>query len=202
MGMTTTTQKMKVFLILSLMTMTWSQPATWSIPTCDDCEALVTTISASLTSKEGIARQVEVLLSKICPKTSEPEKCQEQLPAFWREIAEGLWPEYYNPSAEWMCGGKGVCGGPEAGPLTCNGCKAGINLSITQLLSDEVVKNIIEELSGDEGCGQEEQAEKCRAVIAELIPWLSQPLHLLMMRRKMLLRFAILPCRVSASPEK
>merc|ERR1712126_350375 len=135
-----------------------------------DDHGLVPTISASLTSKEGIARQVEVLLSKVCPKTSEPEKCQEQLPAFWTEIAEGLWPEYYNPSAEWMCGGTGVCGGPEAGPLTCNGCKAGINLSITQLLSDEVVKNVIEELSGDEGCGQEEQAEKCRAVIAELIP--------------------------------
>merc|ERR1712002_1058016 len=106
MGMTTTTQKMKVFLILSLMTMTWSQPATWSIPTCDDCQALVTTISASLTSKEGIARQVEVLLSKVCPKTSEPEKCQEQLPAFWREIQRGCGRNILTLAQSGCVGGK------------------------------------------------------------------------------------------------
>merc|ERR1711955_21152 len=135
-----------------------------------DCYALVNTIATSLTTQEDLAHQVEVLLAKVCPKSSEPEKCQELLPAFWTEIAESLWPNYYNPEAVWMCGGEGVCGGPDARPLTCDGCKAGIRLSIAQLLSQEFINGIIEEISGDEGCGQEKEPEKCRAVVAELIP--------------------------------
>ena len=55
-------------------------------------------------------------------------------------------------------------------PLTCDGCKTGIRLSIAQLLSEEFINGIIEEVSGDEGCGQEKEPEKCRAVVAELIP--------------------------------
>ena len=45
-----------------------------------------------------------------------------------------------------------------------------MRLSIVQLLSEEFVTGIVEELSGDEGCGQEKQPEKCKAIIAELIP--------------------------------
>ena len=75
---------------------------------------MVSEISSYLTSKEGIEKQVEVLLSKVCPKSSNPEECLKGLPAFWAEIAQGLWSEYYNPDAEWMCGQKDVCGGPDA----------------------------------------------------------------------------------------
>ena len=42
--------------------------------------------------------------------------------------------------------------------------------SIVQLLSEEFVTGIVEELSGDEGCGQDKEPEKCKAIIAELIP--------------------------------
>ena len=105
---------MKVLLSMCLISLSWSQPPTQPTPTCGDCSALVTTIAASLTTQEGLAHQVEVLLAKVCPKSSDPEKCQELLPAFWTEIAESLWPNYYNPEAVWMCGGEGACGGPDA----------------------------------------------------------------------------------------
>merc|ERR1711970_220683 len=164
------TLKMKLLLTSLCISFSLAQPTVPSKPTCEDCQALVSTISTSLTSKEGIAQQVEVLLSKVCPKSSEPETCLEKLPEFWAEVAQGLWPGYYSPAAEWMCGARDICGGPQASPLTCDGCKAGIRLSIVQLLSDEFVHGIIEELSGDEGCGQEKEPEKCRAVVAELIP--------------------------------
>ena len=42
--------------------------------------------------------------------------------------------------------------------------------SIVLLQSEYFVKVIVEELSGDEGCGQEKQPQKCKAIIAELIP--------------------------------
>jgi hypothetical protein len=42
--------------------------------------------------------------------------------------------------------------------------------SIVQLLSDEFVQGIVDQLSGDEGCGEDKEPEKCRSVIAELIP--------------------------------
>merc|ERR1711970_594702 len=163
MGVSTiTTLKMKVLLSMCLISLSCSQPPTQSTPTCPDCYALVSTLAASLTTQEALSKQVEVLLAKVCPKSSEPEKCQEQLPALWTEIGESLWPNYYKPEAVWMCGGEGVCGGPDARHLTCDGCKAGIRLSIAQLLSDEFINGIIEEISGDEGCGQEKEAEKCR----------------------------------------
>ena len=100
--------------LLEVISFSSAQPAQPSKPTCEDCSSLVSTISAYLTSQEGISQQVEVLLSKVCPKSSEPEICLKELPAFWSEIAQALWPEYYNPEAEWMCGAKDFCGGPEA----------------------------------------------------------------------------------------
>ena len=99
---------------LEVISLSSAQPAAPAKPTCEDCQSLVSAISAFSTSQEGIARQVDVLLSKVCPKSSNPEECLEELPAFWTEIAQGLWPEYYNPEAEWMCGQKDVCGGPDA----------------------------------------------------------------------------------------
>ena len=99
---------------LEVISLSSSQPAAPSKPTCEDCRSLVSEISSYLTSKEGIEKQVEVLLSKVCPKSSKPEECLKGLPAFWAEIAQGLWSEYYNPDAEWMCGQKDVCGGPDA----------------------------------------------------------------------------------------
>jgi hypothetical protein len=102
------------FCCLEVISLSSAQPAAPAKPTCEDCHSLVSAISAFSTSQEGIARQVDVLLSKVCPKSSNPEECLEGLPAFWTEIAQGLWPEYYNPEAEWMCGQKDVCGGPDA----------------------------------------------------------------------------------------
>ena len=45
-----------------------------------------------------------------------------------------------------------------------------MRLSIAQLLSEEFVNGIVEELSGDEGCELDNEPEKCKAIIAELIP--------------------------------
>jgi hypothetical protein len=108
---------MKLLIVLSFLlaiTFISSQPAAPSQPTCEDCNSLVNAISAWLTSPEGVEAQVEVLLSKVCPKSSNPDECVKELPAFWTELAQVLWPEYYNPDAEWMCAAEGFCGGPDS----------------------------------------------------------------------------------------
>ena len=42
--------------------------------------------------------------------------------------------------------------------------------TIAELLTKYFINGIVEELSGDEGCGQEKQPAKCKAIVAELIP--------------------------------
>ena len=42
--------------------------------------------------------------------------------------------------------------------------------AIDQLLSEEFINGIVEALSGENFCGQDETPEMCAAVIAELIP--------------------------------
>merc|ERR1712123_253022 len=39
--------------------------------TCDDCTAVVNSISAYLTSEESMAKQVDILLSEVCPQVED-----------------------------------------------------------------------------------------------------------------------------------
>ena len=76
--------------------------------TCEDCVAVVTTISSFLTTPESIDRQTEILLAEICPIDPVPEDCFEQLPDFWPKVAMVLWPGYWYPDGDWMCA-KELC---------------------------------------------------------------------------------------------
>ena len=76
--------------------------------TCEDCQAVVTTISSFLTTPESIDRQTEILLAEICPIDPVPEDCFEQLPDFWPKVAMFLWPAYWSPDGDWMCA-KELC---------------------------------------------------------------------------------------------
>eukprot|EP00091_Calanus_sinicus_P015513 TRINITY_DN3383_c0_g1_i12.p1 TRINITY_DN3383_c0_g1~~TRINITY_DN3383_c0_g1_i12.p1 ORF type:complete len:201 (-),score=77.48 TRINITY_DN3383_c0_g1_i12:8-610(-) len=138
--------------------------------TCEDCQAVVMTLSAYLSAEESVGRQVEVLLAEVCPQAESPEDCVEQLPAFWGRIAMVLWPGYFNPDAEWMCATEDVCGAPGTRGMTCDECLGGIQGAIEQLLSEEFVSGIVEALSGEGFCGMEEDPELCARVIADLIP--------------------------------
>ena len=71
--------------------------------TCDDCTAVVNSISAYLTSEESLAKQVDILLAEVCPQTADPEVCLFGLPEFWKSVAMVLWPGYYTADADWMC---------------------------------------------------------------------------------------------------
>ena len=83
-----------------------------SEPTCEDCQAVVTTLSSFLTTEESIDKQTEILLAEVCPIDPVPEDCLGQLPAFWPKVAMVLWPGYFNPDAEWMCATEDLCGAP------------------------------------------------------------------------------------------
>ena len=71
---------------------------------CENCIAVVDALSNLLTSQDSLASQVAVLLAEVCPMDEEPEVCAAQLPELWPEIALILWPGYFDPAAEWMCG--------------------------------------------------------------------------------------------------
>ena len=81
---------------------------------CDDCTALVNTLSAYLTSDDSIRRQVDILLAEVCPGAEDVDGCVANLPDFWYRVASTMWPGYYDPMADWMCGPTCGAAGPKA----------------------------------------------------------------------------------------
>ena len=82
---------------------------------CEDCHNLFQEISSSMTSKEGVASQEEIITEMVCSKSDNLDKCEKSLPKIWSKIAQELWPTYFNPKAVWICGESGACGGEKAG---------------------------------------------------------------------------------------
>ena len=88
-------------LLISLASCEW---------TCDSCTAVVNTLAQHMTSAESIQRQVDILVSEVCPTASDADQCVEELPAFWTRVALTLWPRYYDPEEDFMCAVAGLCG--------------------------------------------------------------------------------------------
>ena len=91
---------MKLFLACLAAFTISATSAKW---TCEDCTALVNSMSAYLTSEESMQKQVDILLADVCPQVENSEECVEALPDFWMQVAMVMWPGYYNADAEWMC---------------------------------------------------------------------------------------------------
>merc|ERR1711872_392820 len=115
--------------------------------TCSDCTAVVNAVQARLMSEESIAYQQGILVSGLCPGAENVAECEEALPGFWAQIADILWPGYWDPSADWMC--APICAAPEDTVMTCDDCKMGIQAGIDQMLAPETLDTIVEFLSGD-----------------------------------------------------
>merc|ERR1712055_395400 len=131
---------------------------------CDLCIAIVDVISEHAVSDESIERQIEILVGGLCPTVDNSVECDEKLPEFWRAIAKILWPGYYDPTADWMCGP--TCYDPTESEMTCDDSKGGIQASIDQLLSDEAIDAIVSALSGDAFCGQvDDPSGECPAAV-------------------------------------
>ena len=79
---------------------------------CEDCTAVVTTLSTYLTSADSIGRQTDILLAEVCPGAEDVDGCVANLPEFWSRVAMVLWPGYYDPMGEWMCATEDICGAP------------------------------------------------------------------------------------------
>merc|ERR1739838_1301516 len=125
--------------------------------TCYECQAVVKALAKDLTSEQSIQDQVNLLLAEVCPVAEDVDQCVEQLPEFWTKIAMTLWPGYYNPDEDFMCGVWTICG-PSTRTVTCKQCLSGIQATFDQLLSGELF------------CGAEEDPELCAKSIEDLIP--------------------------------
>merc|ERR1739838_133814 len=155
---------MKIFIVLaaflSLASSGW---------TCYECQAVVKALAKDLTSEQSIQDQVNLLLAEVCPVAEDVDQCVEQLPEFWTKIAMTLWPLYYNPDEDFMCGVWTICG-PSTRTVTCKQCLSGVRATMDQLLSEDFVSGIVYWLSGEGFCGAEEDPELCAKTIEDLIP--------------------------------
>merc|ERR1719384_2010844 len=115
--------------------------------TCSDCTAVVSTIAARLSSEESIAVQQGILVGGLCPTAEDVAGCEANLRGFCAGIAAILWPGYWDPSAEWMCGP--ICEAPEDTVMTCDDCKMGIQAAIDQILLPETLDVIVEGISAE-----------------------------------------------------
>merc|ERR1712212_1474093 len=131
--------------------------------TCDDCTAVVNTLGIGLVSDESIADQQAILVGGLCPTSENPAECEAGLPDLWKAIALALWPGYYDPAAEWMCGP--TCAAPEDVDMTCDGCVAGIQASIDQLLSAEAMDLVVDGFVNSDFCDQVGGGERCPDIL-------------------------------------
>merc|ERR1712116_69736 len=130
---------MKVLIITSAML------ALAASDSCSDCTAVVSHIADRLSTPESLAAQGEILVGELCPGAPDPEACVSGLPGLWNQIAALLWPGYWDPSAEWMCGP--ICAAPQDTTMTCDDCKMGIQAAIDQLLEPDVLDAIVGEIT-------------------------------------------------------
>merc|ERR1711915_32461 len=136
-------------------------------PNYEDCVALISTISNYLTTPEIMDYQVQFLVSQLCPMTENPDECVEDLSQFWPRVAKVMWPGYYSPNEEWMCGDNSA---PQVFSITCGECLEQIQTTLDQLVSEEFISGIVSALSGDAFCGMEDDIDKCSSAIEALIP--------------------------------
>merc|ERR1711936_1543575 len=93
--------------------------------TCTDCTAVVNTIAARLMEEESIVLQQGILVGE-------------------------LWPGYWDPNAQWMCGP--TCEAPEDIAMTCVACKMGIQAALEQLLAPDTIDDIVNILANGDFC--------------------------------------------------
>merc|ERR1712004_353046 len=134
--------------------------------TCSDCTAVVNAVQARLMTEESIAYQQGILVSGLCPEAENVAECEEALPGFWAQIASLLWPEYWDPSAQWMC--APICAAPEDTVMTCDDCQAGVLAAIDQLLAPETLDRIVEILANGDFCAATGD-ERCPAAVDVVI---------------------------------
>merc|ERR1712055_945034 len=75
---------MKLFLACVAAFTISATSAKW---TCEDCTAVVNSMSAYLTSEESMRKQVDILLADVCPQVENSEECVAGLPDFWMQVA-------------------------------------------------------------------------------------------------------------------
>jgi len=143
---------------------------------CDDCTAVVNVLAMGLVSDASIANQQAILVGGLCPTSENPAECEAGLPDFWKAIALALWPGYYDPPAEWMCGP--ICAAPEDTDMTCDDCTSGIQATIDQLLSAEIMDGVVDAfVNGDfcetNGGGDERCPQIVDAVLRNGLPLLA-----------------------------
>merc|ERR1719232_2434295 len=103
---------MKLFLACLAAFTISATSAKW---TCEDCTAVVNSMSAYLTSEESMQKQVDFLM----------------------QVAMVMWPGYYNADAEWMC--APLC---KVREITCEECFEGLQKGVEQLLQEETIAAI------------------------------------------------------------
>merc|ERR1712066_156407 len=156
---------MKIFFALAALLTISTSSAKWP---CEDWTAVVNSMAAYLTSEESVGKQIDIPLADVCPQVENPKGCVEGLPDFWAQIAQVLWPGYYNAEADWMC--APLCSGAEVRDISCEDCFQGIQKGIDQLLQPETIQAIVDALSGEWFCDAEEDPERCAGVIEVSIP--------------------------------
>merc|ERR1712061_93619 len=150
---------MKVLILTSAML------ALAASDSCSDCTAVVSHIAGRLSTWESLAAQGEILVGELCPGAPDPEACVSGLPGLWNQIAALLWPGYWDPSAEWMCGP--ICAAPQDTTMTCDDCKMGIQAAIDQLLEPDTLDAMGENLA-PEIC-KDNPTEECPAAVDAII---------------------------------
>merc|ERR1712066_1131802 len=127
---------MKLLLVCVAAVTISTSSAKW---TCDDCTAVVNSMSAYLTSEESLRKQIDILLTEVCPQLENADECVDGFPDFWMKVAMVLWPGYYDAYGKWTC--APLC---KVREITCEECFEGQSAFWEPLLHEETIQGIVE----------------------------------------------------------
>ena len=116
-------------------------------------------MSDHLTTYASKALQKVSLETKLCPHASDKLVCLLGVQKYWGQMAEIIWPGYFDPTSSWTCEDECLQSADES--MDCPSCQEKIQSLLFHLISPTVLDNISSLLAGPDYCADKTDALSC-----------------------------------------
>ena len=121
-------------------------------------------LSDHLTTYTSKALQKVSLESKLCPNASDKLGCLLGVQRYWGQMADIIWPGFFDPTASWTCEDECLQSANEF--MDCPTCQEKIQSLLFHLISPTVLESFSTQLSGPEYCDDKSDALSCTDFVA------------------------------------
>jgi len=136
--------------------------------TCDDCRGFGDALQGYLMSEASVTEQTELLASIGCPSVEDPDRCEELVRAYWKDLASAIYPEFLKPTE--VCTKIGLCTRKSfLNTPNCEECKDTLTKVSAVIADFEQIQEIVEFLK-TQFCPSSVDSTECETSVELLIP--------------------------------